>query len=253
VPDLFSSTLPDILREFGRAYPRIEVELRLMRAVHLHTALRRKELDLILAARVPDVDGGRFVGHMPLVWVASVRDHPETIDPLPLAVLPPGAIARQIMLDMLDKFGRPWRVVSVTDSFAGLHAAVAAGLAVTAIPQCQVQPDMRILRANDQVPMLCPVELLIHHRAGAVSPAAANFAEFIARRFRTLSTVEPGRPGRQAYPRRRSATAGAAPASAIEGRRRRADRAAESLGATSAISMPAPDGAESRGSFDPCG
>jgi DNA-binding transcriptional LysR family regulator len=192
MPDLYASILPDILRGFGRAYPRIEIELRLTRSVHLHGALKRKEVDLALVSRLPNVDGGRFVGHMPLVWVSSVRDRPEESDPLPLATLPIGAIGRQITLEALEKFGRPWRIITVSDSFAGLHAAVATGLAVSVIPQCEVVPSMRVLRASDRVPMLRPTELIIHHRPGPVSVAAANFAEFIAQRLEA-STEAPSR------------------------------------------------------------
>jgi DNA-binding transcriptional LysR family regulator len=189
VPDLYASILPDILRAFGHAYPRIEIELRLTRSVHLHAALKRKEVDLALVSRLPGVEGGRFVGHMPLVWVSGMRDHPETIDPLPLAILPAGSIARNIVVEALEKFGRPWHIVSVSDSFAGLHAAVASGLAVSVIPQCEVLPDMRVLRASDRVPMLRPTELVIHHRAGPISPAAANLAEFIAQQLDASSDV----------------------------------------------------------------
>jgi len=183
VPDLYASILPDILRAFGLAYPRIEIELRLTRSVHLHTALRRKEVDLALVSRLPNIDGGRFVGTMPLVWVAGIRDHPEMIDPLPIATLPTGSIGRAIVVEALENFGRAWRFVSVSDSFAGLHAAVASGLAVSVIPQCEVLPDMRVLRTRDRVPVLRPTELVIHHRSGPISPAAANFAEFIAQRL----------------------------------------------------------------------
>ena len=48
VPDLYASLLPDILRSFSQAYPRIEVELRFTRSIHLHAALKRKEIDLAL-------------------------------------------------------------------------------------------------------------------------------------------------------------------------------------------------------------
>ncbi len=183
VPDLYASLLPDILSSFGRAYPRIEVELHFTRSVHLHAALKRKEVDLALVTRLPNVEGGRFVGQQPLVWVSSARSHPETLDPLPLAVLPVGSFGRKVVLDALAKTGRSWRIISVSDSFSGLHAAVIAGLAVAMLPQCAVTPGMRVLRASDGVPMLSAADLLIHHRAGTVSAAAANFAEFIAQRL----------------------------------------------------------------------
>jgi DNA-binding transcriptional LysR family regulator len=193
VPDLYASLLPDILRSYGRAYPRVEVELRFTRSVHLYAALKRKELDLALVTRLPNMEGGRFVGQQPLVWVSSLRSHPETLDPLPLALLPVGAISRNIALEELEKFGRPWRIVSVSDSITGLYAAVVAGLAVSVLPECAVVPGMRMLRASDRVPMLRAVDTLIQHRAGPVSAAAANFAEFIAQRLAAAPELHPRR------------------------------------------------------------
>jgi DNA-binding transcriptional LysR family regulator len=183
VPDLYASLLPDILRSYGHAYPRVEVELRFTRSIHLHVALKRKEVDLALVTRLPNVEGGRFVGQQALVWVSSARNHPESLDPLPLALLPVGAISRNIALNALEEMGRPWRITTVSDSITGLHAAVFAGLAVAVLPQCAVAPGMRVLRARDNVPMLRAADLHIHHRAGPISVAAANFAEFIAQRL----------------------------------------------------------------------
>jgi hypothetical protein len=41
--------------------------------------------------------------------------------------------------------------------------------------------------------MLRAVDLIIHHRAGPVSAAAANFAEFIAQRLDAAPALQPRR------------------------------------------------------------
>jgi hypothetical protein len=43
------------------------------------------------------------------------------------------------------------------------------------------------------VPMLRAVDLIIHHRTGPVSAAAANFAEFIAQRLDGSPALQPRR------------------------------------------------------------
>jgi DNA-binding transcriptional LysR family regulator len=193
VPDLYASILPDIVRSFGNAYPRIEIELRCTRSIHLHAALKRKEVDIALVTRLPKIEGGRLVGQQPLVWVTGSRAHPETFDPLPLALLPLGSIARQVALDALEQAARPWRIISVSDSLAGLQAAIFAGLAVTVLPQCAVSSDMRVLTARSGVPMLPAAELVIHHRAGAISTAAASLAEYVAQRLNATPAFQPRR------------------------------------------------------------
>jgi DNA-binding transcriptional LysR family regulator len=199
VPDLYATLLPDVLRSYGLAYPRVEVELHLTRSIHLHAALKRKEIDLALVTRLPNIEGGRFVGQQPLVWVSSARSHPETLGPLPLALLPAGSFGRSVVIEALEKVGRAWRINSVSDSISGLHAAVFAGLSVSMLPECAVVPGMRVLRASDGVPMLRAADLLIHHRAGTVSAAAANFAEFIVQRLMASPELQPRRaPARKA-------------------------------------------------------
>ena len=190
VPDLYASILPDILRSFGHAYPRIEIELRFTRSVHLHAALKRKEIDLALVTRLPKVEGGRLVGLQPLVWVAGMRDHPEMAEPLPVALLPIGAISREIALEALKEQGRRWRLVSVADSAAGLQAAISAGLAVTVLPQCAVTPDLRVINVSAKLPMLRAAELRIHYRTGPVSTATTNLADFIAQRLSSTLQFE---------------------------------------------------------------
>jgi len=193
VPDLYASLLPDILLSFSKAYPRIEVELRFTRSIHLHAALKRKEIDLALVTRLPNFEGGRFVGQQPLVWVSSLRSHPESFDALPLALLPVGSISRNIALEALEEMGRPWRITTVSDSISGLRAAVVAGFAVSVLPQCAVEQGMRVLRASDRVPMLRAADMLIHHRTGPISAAATNFAEFIAQRLSGSPELQPRR------------------------------------------------------------
>jgi len=191
VPDFYVSILPDILRSFARAYPRIEIELRCSRSVHLVTAIKRKEADLALITKVPKFEGGRFVGQQPMVWVAAAQSHPEMLDPLPLALLPIGAISRKIALDSLEEQGRAWRVISVSESITGMQAAVLSGLAVTVFPLCAVSPGMRVLPPSAGLPMLHAVDLDLIHRAGPISPAAASLAEFVAQRLDTLPAFRP--------------------------------------------------------------
>jgi DNA-binding transcriptional LysR family regulator len=201
VPDLYATLLPDVLRSYGLAYPRVEVELHLTRSIHLHAELKRKEIDLALVTRLPNIEGGRFVGQQPLAWVASARSHPETLDPLPLALLPAGSFGRSVVIEALEKMGRAWRINSVSDSISGLHAAVFAGLSVSMLPECAVVPGMRVLRASDGVPMLPAADLFIHHRAGPVSAAAANFAEFIIQRLMASPELQPRRAPSRKKPR----------------------------------------------------
>lgn len=180
-PDLYAAyLLPDVLESFAKAYPRVAVELRCTRSVHLHAALQRAEIDLALMTRQPEFPGGTTLRHEPLVWVASRSRRPETEPVLPLALLPPGSVYRKRALDALSSAGREWRISSVCDSIAGLQAAVLAGLAVAVFPSCATSNEMRRLGPTEGLPDLPDVELTLHRRPDSNQDAADHLAEYIA-------------------------------------------------------------------------
>jgi DNA-binding transcriptional LysR family regulator len=181
-PDLYAPyILPDVLESFSRAHPNVEIQLRCTRSVHLHAALERNELDIALMTNQPEFRRGELVRLEPLVWVAAIGSRPEMRKPLPLAVLPQGSVYRHHALEALGAAGLQWSIRSVCDSIAGLRAAVFAGLAVSVFPRCAIGADIRQLGAEDGLPPLPPVELVMHRKSQDISDAAEQLAQFITR------------------------------------------------------------------------
>lgn len=181
-PDLYAShILPEVLQNFSRAHPHVEINLRCTRSVHLHAALERDEIDIALMTNQPDFRHGELIRREPLVWVASLNDRQEVRKPLPLAVLPQGSVYRQHALEALSEAGMQWSIRSVCDSFAGLQAAVFADIAVSVFPQCAVTPEVRRLGKANGLPPLLPVEMVLHRKVQGVSDAAEQLAQYIAR------------------------------------------------------------------------
>jgi DNA-binding transcriptional LysR family regulator len=127
----------------------------------------------------------------PLVWVAAIGSRPETRKPLPLAVLPQGSVYRHHALEALGAAGLQWSIRSVCDSIAGLRAAVFAGLAVSVFPSCAIGSNIRQLGAQDGLPPLPPVELVMHRKSQGISDAAEQLAQFIARELGHSKTNSP--------------------------------------------------------------
>ena len=181
-PDLYASyILPEVLENFSRAHPNVEIELRCTRSVHLHAALERNEIDIALMTNQPDFRRGELVRREPIVWVAGVGSSPELRNPLPLAVLPQGSVYRYHALEALGAAGKQWSIRSVCDSIAGLQAAVFAGLAVSVFPRCAVIPNVRCLGDTDGLPKLSPIELVMHRKNQGISDAAEQLAQYIVR------------------------------------------------------------------------
>lgn len=178
-PDLYAAyLLPSVLASFARAYPRIDIELRCALSLSLHAAWARDELDLALVTGRPSDTGGQFVRREPLVWVAAPNAHPEDEQEVPLAMLPPGALYRDLALEALSGTRR-WRIVCVSESIAGLQAAVFAGLAVSVVARSAVVPGMRMLSPAENMPLLPKVNLMLHRGTGSNLPAVSRLADYV--------------------------------------------------------------------------
>jgi DNA-binding transcriptional LysR family regulator len=181
-PDLYASyILPEVLEDFSRSHPHVEIELRCTRSIHLHAAVERNEIDIALMTNQPDFRRGELIRREPLVWVAGIGSSPELRRPIPLAVLPQGSVYRNLALEALGAAGLQWSIRSVCDSIAGLQAAVFAGLAVSVFPRCAIVPNVRCLGEADGLPRLPPIDLVMHRKAQGISDAAEQLAQFIAR------------------------------------------------------------------------
>lgn len=190
-PDLYAAyLLPGILGSFSKAYPGVEIELRCQRSIFLLSALKSEDLDLAVLTRQPDMKTGEVVRREPLAWVSSANASPEDEVVLPLAVLPQGSVYRKCALDALGRQKRRWTIASISDSIAGLQAAVYAGLAVTVLPRCAVSPAMRTLGVAEGMPALPVIDLVMVSRRKRLSPAGEHLARYIAER---LGGVEPFR------------------------------------------------------------
>jgi DNA-binding transcriptional LysR family regulator len=191
-PDLYASyILPDVLENFSRAHPNVEIELRCTRSVHLHAALERSELDIALMTNQSEFRKGELVRQEPLVWVAGINSRPELRKPLPLAVLPQGSVYRQIALEALGAAGLQWSIRSVCDSIAGLQAAVFAGLAVSIFPRCAVSAKVRCIDVAEGLPALPPIDLVMHRRSHGISVAAEQLAQYITRELSGRGEMSP--------------------------------------------------------------
>lgn len=193
-PDLYASyLLPEVLDNFSRAYPQVEIQLRCTRSIHLHAALERDELDIALMTNQPEFRRGELVRCEPLVWVAGLRSQPELRKPLPLAVLPQGSVYRHHALEALGAAGLQWSIRSVSDSIAGLQAAVLAGLAVSVFPQCAVVTGIRCLDNGSGLPKLPPIELVLRRKSRDLSDAAEQLARYIAHELGDPASRQPAR------------------------------------------------------------
>src|SRR5271154_619935 len=82
--DFVASRLPEVLREFVRTHPRVDVELTVGLGGELNQKLGRGELDLVCGKRHPGEERGRLIWRDRLVWVSGGLPSIDPSAPTPL-------------------------------------------------------------------------------------------------------------------------------------------------------------------------
>lgn len=179
-PDLYAAyLLPRILTNFRRVYPNVQVDLRCTLSRKLLESLEEGEIDLALVTGMPGMKAGEFIRKEPLVWVTGADHEAHRENPLPLALLPPGNIYRDVALQSLDRIGRRWRIACISESMGGLQAAVFSGFAVSVVARSALVPGMRQLGRADSFPDLSEIDLVLYRAAGQSSETVNFLADFV--------------------------------------------------------------------------
>jgi DNA-binding transcriptional LysR family regulator len=129
--DLVTRDLPDVLVEFQRSYPAVDLELVVGLSENLKVRMAAGELDMMVAKRLPGEQHGELLWQDRLVW-AGRAGATDVGDPVPIVTYPPPSLTRHVALRALERERRTWRIACVSDSQLGLQAAVLAGLGIVA-------------------------------------------------------------------------------------------------------------------------
>lgn len=175
--------LPNILSQFAKAYPRVQVSVRCEPSSHLAPALEKGEIDLTLLTGECYQNQGQIVRQDPTVWVTSGRHLVHEENPLPLATFQAECVFRSWMFQSLDRLDRPYRVAYQSPSTPGILAAVSAGLAVTVLSASVVPSGERILTEEDGFPPLQETTIVLQRAPGRRSQVVDCLAQHIREGF----------------------------------------------------------------------
>ena len=129
--------LPALLATLHRHDPGLVIEMHLGTSSVLLDQFDARQLDAIIVRFEPDEerprDGGQLLFTEPISWLAAPGWEPRAGEPLPLAVQTEPCKVRAVALRALEREGIAWNEVFVGGGVAAAGAAVAAGLAVSAL------------------------------------------------------------------------------------------------------------------------
>ncbi|MBF6147113.1 MULTISPECIES: LysR family transcriptional regulator [Nocardia] len=165
--DLVARELPDVLLEFQRTHPGVDLELIVGLSENLKTRMAAGELDLMVAKRLPGERHGELLWRDRLVW-AGRSGVGDIVDPVPVVTYPPPSLTRHVALRALEREGRTWRIACVSDSQLGLRAAVLAGLGVVAHAETLLPPGLFAID-DEKLPELGELEFVLLRRHSRLS------------------------------------------------------------------------------------
>jgi DNA-binding transcriptional LysR family regulator len=159
--DFVTSRLPEVLADFVRLHPLVDLALTVEKSAGLYQMLDAGDLDLVLCKRRADDDRGRVVWRDRLVWIGTDAARIEPDQPLPLILYTPPSITRSAALETLEGAGRSWRIVCSSSSLSGLRAAALAGLGVTVHAGGLMPEGLSEMPAAYRLPDLGDVEFVV--------------------------------------------------------------------------------------------
>lgn len=185
--ELMESIFPQVLTDFSKACPRVELSVRCDLSLRLAALADAGELDLAIVKRVAsrtetdETTGWRVLRREPLVWFAGEGSNAIDQQPLPLAVFHEGCVFRMAAIAALAGAGVPWRAAFVGSSFTALRHAVVAGIAVTPLPRSLATAGL--IEVREQLPFLPDAELTSRFGPGEVLSAARHLEQLFESRI----------------------------------------------------------------------
>jgi len=177
--DVVFSRLPEVLRDFTRNHPLVDLELTVGLSGWLNARLDNGELDLVLAKRPEGDDRGRLVWRDWLVWAGAPGATVDPQQPVPLLLYPPPSITRDQVLRALERAGRTWRIACTSGSLTGLRAAALAGLGVLVLARGLIPAGLAELATPEALPTPGETEFVLRSAGRTLRPPARQLADAI--------------------------------------------------------------------------
>ena len=177
------SQLAQIVASLHRHDPQLLVEMHLGLSAPLLAQYDERQFDAVIVRYEADEapawsarSDAEPLFVEPLVWLAARDLRPDPGEPLPLAVLAPPCAVRGAAIRALERANIAWRESFVAGGIASVGAAVAAGLAVSALAR-RVAPAGVVQACSKTgwptLPTLPKSQIVMHSRVSDPPAAAA--------------------------------------------------------------------------------
>lgn len=184
--DIVYPAIPQVLKQFHAAYPRVKVHLDSSNTKQLKAEYAKGELDMILTTEI-DLDAGLDPGAeelcvKPLIWIGAPNGSAWRQRPLRLAV-GRQCTFRPRVIECLDAAQVPWDIVVESDSDHTIEATVSADLAVHTVIEGTIRPDLEKVDHNGLLPELPAHKINLYGGSSARNDMQSALADVLRRTF----------------------------------------------------------------------
>jgi DNA-binding transcriptional LysR family regulator len=152
--DIIATYVPQVLKRFHKAWPRVRVTMVAKNSFDLLEDLRTGAIDLTLTTDREAGVGAEVLRTDALVWVGVKGGEAHQQTPLPISTGTRTCRFRPVILDALRSVGRDWRVVLAISNQDAVNATVSAGVTIAAMLRENVPADLVVLGTEDGLPAL---------------------------------------------------------------------------------------------------
>lgn len=186
--DFAAMFLSDVLTDFSMLHPRILMNVECDLTLNLFNRFKKGAFDMVLVkmSRPEDFPYGVEVWSEPLEWIGK-PDYIKSLDkkkPIQLVLSPEPCVYRASALKALEQAGMSWRIAFISPSYAGITAAVNAGMGVTALPRTMIPEKLEIIQGK-RLPALSDIHVSLLKQTDT-DKCLQSLEEFILKKLTPL-------------------------------------------------------------------
>lgn len=171
--DIVYPHIPNVLRRFAEAYPRVKVQLKSSFTRPLMDRYRRGECDMILTTETSCGPEGETLARLPLIWVGAPGGVRWRQQPVRLA-FEENCLFRSSAQNALDQAGMAWELAVQSRSSRTVEATISADLAIHVCLDGCGPPHVEPIEHNGALPDLPEMNINLYAPDPTANPLAAR-------------------------------------------------------------------------------
>ncbi|MGN2424414.1 LysR family transcriptional regulator [Klebsiella electrica] len=180
--------LPFLLNRIGSFYPKLTLEIKVLKHAEAVAMLASGAIDLALTTHQTAEFDTLILRTSPTLWYCAADYVVPRQETIPLILLEEPGPFREEIIAALNAAGAPWHLAHSASTLAGVKAAVKAGLGVTARPVEMMSPELRVVGKNEGLPALADTQYVLSCNAYKISESAQAIFQSLSQDYRPWSS-----------------------------------------------------------------